>query len=1005
MVKNRITKGICILLTLVLMLGMISVANPAADAQIAESALPVEGSENTNFVAADARGLGEVRNVPTRTFSDDGGYVVLNDNFMNDNPVIYEWICDTLPMFVYNPEIDPPSNFGLQATANQVTARFQANGGTGQPPANIIINTNTAGTLIIPGRGNLVRTGHTFYGWRHATPGGVLYAPGARISIPAGRTGYFTFNAEWRPEPTLSVWMESWTAPNAPSSTSTVVMTNQSFWTPSSNQSWLTVSQSGSTLTLTTTSANPSANNRTARVTITAPNGAPTRWIQVTQLGVATVIPTGVTISGNTGGNMNINQTRQLTAHVTPTNATNQNVTWSSSNTTVATVSTAGLVTARAAGSATITATTVSGGRTASTTINVNAPTLNAPGQPSATNITQTSVTISWNAVAGATSYRLYRNNVFVTSLTGTSFTATGLTANTTHDFTVRTVNASGVMSGHSVARRVTTLPIRPTSVNVTGNTGAIAIGGTLTLTATVSPINASDRSVTWSSANTNIATVSATGVVTARAAGSVNITATTNMTNANGQRLSATSTVVVNAATLAAPGQPRATNITQTGVTISWNSVGATLYRLYRNNNIFHSEATTLSRNVTGLPPGTTHTFTVSAVNASGQVSARSPALSVLTIPANPGQPTVSNITQTGATVSWTPVHGATSYRIYRNGSLPITVMTTEHTFITLSPNTTYSFTVVAINSSGVSGPSTARTVTTLATPAPSLTLSHTNWTTGPASTTLQINVFSNSTWSVPASNATWLTIEEIRPANRTRNGSFVIRVDVNAEPQELRPSRSGVVTVNVPGGPERTINVVQSAGYIWHDAVENWGAFWPGNIEVSNQHIGDTSVGFAFESRVAEARNAWGSALGVSIGTGRTDSAQIRAFGGTRDEIMRFLGYTYLEWAGFAYHPTLTRAGTITAGGAERGIYRSSGYSRIFVVQQSTDALWSQRDINITRMVTAHELGHALGFWGHPAYADANRQDVMWYRAHENHILQPNEIRHLRQIYDRFR
>ena len=63
--------------------------------------------------------------------------------------------------------------------------------------------------------------------------------------------------------------------------------------------------------------------------------------------------------------------TLQLQAVINPTNATNQNVTWSSSDESVATVNASGLVTAVSYGSATITVTTADGGKTATYTVNV----------------------------------------------------------------------------------------------------------------------------------------------------------------------------------------------------------------------------------------------------------------------------------------------------------------------------------------------------------------------------------------------------------------------------------------------------------------------------------------------------------------------------------------------------------------------------------------------------------------------------------------------------------
>lgn len=69
---------------------------------------------------------------------------------------------------------------------------------------------------------------------------------------------------------------------------------------------------------------------------------------------------TGITLS-QTSTSLTVGETRSLTATITPTNATNKNVTWSSSNANVATVSASGVVTAINAGTATITATATDG--------------------------------------------------------------------------------------------------------------------------------------------------------------------------------------------------------------------------------------------------------------------------------------------------------------------------------------------------------------------------------------------------------------------------------------------------------------------------------------------------------------------------------------------------------------------------------------------------------------------------------------------------------------------
>jgi len=72
-----------------------------------------------------------------------------------------------------------------------------------------------------------------------------------------------------------------------------------------------------------------------------------------------------------TSASLAVGATQQLTATVTPSDATNQNVSWSSSNPSVATVSNSGLVSGVAPGTATITVTTESSGKTAVFTVHV----------------------------------------------------------------------------------------------------------------------------------------------------------------------------------------------------------------------------------------------------------------------------------------------------------------------------------------------------------------------------------------------------------------------------------------------------------------------------------------------------------------------------------------------------------------------------------------------------------------------------------------------------------
>ncbi|MFF4545537.1 chitinase [Streptomyces sp. NPDC001435] len=92
------------------------------------------------------------------------------------------------------------------------------------------------------------------------------------------------------------------------------------------------------------------------------------------------------------------------------------------------------------------------------------APTVpGAPAGLAVSGTTSSSVSLSWNAVSGATGYNVYRDGTKVTAVTGTSATVTGLAASTSYSFQVTATNSAGES---------------PTSAAVTGTTTATGGGG-----------------------------------------------------------------------------------------------------------------------------------------------------------------------------------------------------------------------------------------------------------------------------------------------------------------------------------------------------------------------------------------------------------------------------------------------------------------------------------------------------------------------------------------------
>lgn len=91
-----------------------------------------------------------------------------------------------------------------------------------------------------------------------------------------------------------------------------------------------------------------------------------------------------------------------------------------------------------------------------------------APSNLRSTGKTSSSVSLAWNASSdnvGVTGYDVYRNGTYVTSVTGTTATVSGLSPNTTYTFTVKAKDAAGNYSPASNSLNVTTDPAGSTGL------------------------------------------------------------------------------------------------------------------------------------------------------------------------------------------------------------------------------------------------------------------------------------------------------------------------------------------------------------------------------------------------------------------------------------------------------------------------------------------------------------------------------------------------------------
>ncbi|MHC1733050.1 MAG: Ig-like domain-containing protein [Bacteroidales bacterium] len=239
------------------------------------------------------------------------------------------------------------------------------------------------------------------------------------------------------------------------------------------------------------------------------------------------------TITGNQG-------TLQLSAIVFPSDATNKAVTWSIINGTgQATISPTGLVTAVSTGTVTARATARDGSGVygslvitiSNQVVPVSGITVSASGGTAS--ITATNGTLQLSASVLPTNATDKSVTWSVINGTGqATISPTGLvTAVSTGTVTARATarDGSGVYGSLVITISNQVVPVSGITVSASGGTASItATNGTLQLSASVLPTNATDKSVTWSVINgTGQATISPTGLVTAVSTGTVTARAT----------------------------------------------------------------------------------------------------------------------------------------------------------------------------------------------------------------------------------------------------------------------------------------------------------------------------------------------------------------------------------------------------------------------------------------------------------------------------------------------
>ncbi len=266
----------------------------------------------------------------------------------------------------------------------------------------------------------------------------------------------------------------------------------------------------------------------TATITVITEDGNKTASCKVT-VQEDKVAVTGVKLNV-TSLSMMEGDSYQLIATIAPINATNQNVKWQSSNSGVAQVNGKGEVRAINAGTATITVITEDGNKTASCSVTVKANTIAVASV--SLNKSSLSLVVGDMETLAATLSPANATNKTVKWSSSDPYVAQ---VNSYGE--VRAINAGTATitvtteDGHKTASCKVTVKantIAVASVSLNKSSISLKVGDKETLVATLSPANATNKAVKWSSSDLSVAEVNSNGVVTAKGGGTAIITVTT---------------------------------------------------------------------------------------------------------------------------------------------------------------------------------------------------------------------------------------------------------------------------------------------------------------------------------------------------------------------------------------------------------------------------------------------------------------------------------------------
>ncbi len=564
----------------------------------------------------------------------------------------------------------------------------------------------------------------------------------------------------------------------------------------------------------------------TATITVTTIDGSHTAEVTVT---VTPILVSSVSVDESTVSIVVDGLTATILATVSPANATDDSVTWSSDETSVATVNQSGEITGVGVGTVTITVTTIDGSHTAEVTVTVTAVpigTISVSGvsvDESTVSIVNglTATVVATVSPANATdkSVTWSSDETSIATVDNGVITALGVGTAT---ITVTTIDGS-----HTAEVTVTVTPILVSSVSVDESTVSIVDGLTATILATVSPANATDKSVTWSSSDAQVATVDQSGEITAVGEGTANITVTTQ----DASNITETIVVTVTAGTVSVTGVSISGSATISIVDGSTASVTATIVPANATDNSVtwsssDDQVATVDNGVITAAGAGTATITVTTIDGSHTATVAVTVTPILVSGVSVSSATVGIVSGSTETVTATvePANAANKGLMWSSsddqvatvnqsgeitavgvGTADITVTTSDGSNITKTIVVTVTAGTVSVTGVSISG---------------SATISIVDGSTAPVTATIApANATNNSvTWS--SSDAQVATVDQsgeitalgvgtVTITVTTSDGPYIATVAVTVTPILVSSVSVDESTVSIVNGLTATVTV----------------------------------------------------------------------------------------------------------------------------------------------------------------------------------------------------